>query len=207
MDLAGHGKSGTTRTNYSSTQYSDDIKAVTGQIDQKDIIIVGHSMSGPYVLEVAPSISSAKAIILVDTFKDPEELFSYEQAEEFLFANYREDFKSSVENILPQYLFAKDTPTAVKEQLKNDFLKFDGKTAVKLLEPLYLMDVKKVAGMVKIPVKAINSDNNPTNHDSLTKIFKDFDYISIQGTGHYPMLEKPIEFNKALEELIGRIQS
>jgi pimeloyl-ACP methyl ester carboxylesterase len=205
MELAGHGKSGTTRVKYSSTQYAEDIKAVAGQFDQMDIILIGHSMSGPYVLEASPFITQAKAIILVDTLKDPDLLLSYDKADEFLFKPYRQDFKSAVRNILPQYLFTRETPLAVKEQLENDFLKYDGETAVKLIEPLYLMDAKKIAGNVKIPVRAINSDPDSTNRESLRKIFNDFDYVSIQGTGHYPMLEKPLEFNKALAKLLAKL--
>lgn len=204
MELAGHGKSEKTRTKWSSAQYANDIRTVAGQIVQKDLILVGHSMSGPFVLEAAPFITQAKAIILVDTFKDPDQLLSYEKADEFLFKPYRQDFKSAVRNILPQYLFTRETPLAVKEQLENDFLKYDGETAVKLIEPLYLMDAKKVASNVKIPVRAINSDPDSTNRESLMKLFSDFDYVSIKGTGHYPMLEKPLEFNKALEELLEK---
>ena len=204
MDLAGHGKSDT-RTSYSSTQYAEDVRAVAGDIDHMVIILVGHSMSGPYVLEAAPFIPNAKAIILVDTFKDPDQTLTHEKADELIFTHYRKDFRSAIEKILPQFLYAKETPAAVIEQLKNDFLKYDGKTAIMLIEPLYLIDTKKIASMVKTPVRAINSDLSPTNRDSLLKFIDDYDFLTIHGSGHYPMLEKPAEFNKALENLIEKL--
>lgn len=69
MDLAGHGKSDTTRENWTSEGYADDIKAVADDIQSSEIILVGHSMSGAYVLEAALKIPATKAIVLVDTLK------------------------------------------------------------------------------------------------------------------------------------------
>jgi pimeloyl-ACP methyl ester carboxylesterase len=206
VDLAGHGKSEKTRKNWSSTQYADDIKAVAAKSGKKKIILVGHSMSGPYVMEAAAGIPAAKAVILVDTFKDPDQLITYEQAEEFMFSHYKRDFKSAVENMAPAYLFSKDTPEYVKDSLIKNFLKHDAEIAVKALEPLYRMDVQKVTLQIRIPVMAINSDYTPTNSESLNKIFPGFDYIIIPASGHYPMLEQPLAFNQALEVLLGKLK-
>lgn len=49
----------------------------------------------------------------------------------------------------------------------------------------------------------VNSDMNPTHIDSLKKYCKALvEVVYVQGTGHYPMIEKPVEFNKALETVI-----
>lgn len=205
IDLAGHGKSDKTRQNWTSEQYSDDIKAVINQINSSEIILVGHSMSGAYVLEAFRDLPKVKAIILVDTLKDLDQDFTAEQAEQFLFSNYRKDFKSAVENILPQYLFADQTPAIIKHQLQNEFLQNDSELAINTLKPLYKMDIRKIAQLVDVPVRAINSDATPTNIDSNRKYFKNYRYKTIAGTGHYPMLEKPDEFNAILKELLDEL--
>lgn len=202
LDLAGHGKSGKSRQNWSSALYSDDIKTVAGQISSQDVKLVGHSMSGPYVLEASLSIPKVKAIILVDTLKDPDELLSFEQADEYMFTPYRKDFKSAVENILPEYLFTKTTPVHIRKQLQNEFLKYDGDLAAKLIEPLYKKDIREVAKLVKVPVRSINSDTTPTNIEIIRKYIADFDFVTISGSGHYPMLEHPEEFNRALDKIL-----
>jgi len=207
IDLGGHGKSDKSRKNWTSKQYVDDIKAVALQLNSKEIILVGHSMSGAYVLETALDLPKVKAIIPVDTLKDLNQVFTYEQAEEFILSSYRKDFKSAVENILPQYLFVDSTPEAIKRQLQNEFLQNSPELAVNTIEPLYKMDIQSIARSVRVPVRAINSDAAPTNIENNRKYLTDYDFVTIKGTGHYPMLEKPKEFNKLLDDLIMKLNN
>jgi len=207
IDLGGHGKSDKTRKYWTSKQYVDDIKAVANQISSTEIILIGHSMSGAFVLDASLDLPKVKAIILIDTLKDLNQVFTYEQAEEFIFSNYRKDFKSAVENILPQYLFVVSTPEVVRSQLQNEFLQNSPELAVAALEPLYKMDIQSIAKSVKAPVRAINSDAAPTNIENNRKYLTDYDFVTIKGTGHYPMLEKPDEFNKLLDDLIINLRN
>src|SRR5690606_14270712 len=146
-----------------------------------------------------------KAIILVDTLKDLDQVFTSEQAETFLFSNYRKDFKSAVEDIMPQYLFVASTPPTVKQQLQNEFLENSSELAINALEPLYKMDIKHIAKKINIPVRAINSDATPTNIENNRKYLKDYDFMTITGTGHYPMLENAKKFNELLEKIIEEL--
>ena len=205
IDLGGHGKSDKTRLNWTSKQYSDDLITVINQINASEVILVGHSMSGAFVTEAAVDLPKVKAIILVDTLKDLDDTFDPEQAEEFMFSHYRKDFKSAVENILPLYLFVDETPITIKNQLQKEFLQQDAELAIKALKPLYEMDIRKIAKLMDIPVRAINSDSQPTEIENNRKYFKNYDYRIITGTGHYPMLEKPEEFNKILKEVIEEL--
>ena len=202
MDLPGHGKSVGTRTHWSSSQYAEDIKAVVGQLDSQKIILVGHSMSGAYALEASLLIPRTIAIVLVDTLKDMKDLMDFETANQVLFGLYRRDFRSAVENILPNYLFSGATPPAVQRRIREEFLQYDPEFAINSLEPLYRMDIRRIAGRVNRPVRAINSDFTPTNLENNLTYFRDYQYVNIRGTGHYPMLEKPDEFNRALEQLL-----
>lgn len=205
IDLGGHGKSDKTRLNWTSKQYSDDLITVINQINASEVILVGHSMSGAFVTEAAVDLPKVKAIILVDTLKDLDDTFDPEQAEEFMFSHYRKDFKSAVENILPLYLFVDETPITIKNQLQKEFLQQDAELAIKALKPLYEMDIRKIAKLMDIPVRAINSDSQPTEIENNRKYFKNYDYRIITGTGHYPMLEKPEEFNKILKKVIEEL--
>lgn len=169
------------------------------------VILVGHSMSGAYMLEASINLPKVKAVILVDTLKDLDEELNPEQAEQFMFSHYRKDFKSAVENILPLYLFVEVTPVAIKNQLQKEFFDQDPELAINALKPLYEMDLRTIAKQLDIPVRAINSDSQPTEIENNRKYFKNYDYRVITGTGHYPMLEKPDEFNKILKEVIEEL--
>lgn len=202
IDLGGHGKSDRTRSNWTAKQYAEDIEVVINCIDASEIILVGHSMSGAYALEAKRNLSRVTSIILVDTLKDLDHNFTLEQAEQFLFSEYRKDFKFAVENIMPQYLFSLETPESIKVQLQSEFLQNSAEVAINALKPLYGMDVRNIAKSISVPVRAINSDSTPTNLESNNKYFKNYSYRAIAGTGHYPMLERPNEFNEILKEVL-----
>ncbi|MET4083930.1 pimeloyl-ACP methyl ester carboxylesterase [Pedobacter sp. UYP30] len=205
IDLGGHGKSDKSRKNWTSKQYVDDIIAVIDNLNLTEVVLVGHSMSGGYVLETAINLPKIKAIILVDTLKDLDKLITYEQAEQFMFVHYRSDFKFAVENILPKSLFVENTPIALKQRLQKEFLQNEPELAVNVIEPLYKMEIQKIARSINIPVRAINSDTAPTNIENNRKYLKDYDCTTINGTAHYPMLEKPDEFNSILDTLLKEL--
>lgn len=205
MDLAGHGKSDSLRQEWTSAGYADDIKAVADALNSNEIILVGHSMSGAYVLEASLKIPQVKALILVDTLKNLDEAFTEQQAEEILFTQYMKDFKYAVENFLPQYLFVEQTPADVKERLQHEFLQNAPELAINLLRPLYKTDFNTIAKQVQVPVIAINSDASPTNLEANRKYLKNYDYVIIEGVGHYPMLEKPEEFNTILDNVLKTV--
>lgn len=201
LDLAGHGEAGKSREVWSSEQYANDIVAVAKSLPSKNLILIGHSMSGAYATEAAVQIPNVKALILVDTLTDLDQMMSIEQANQ-IFDVYRRDFKEAVENILPQYLFTNETPPKIKAQLQKEFLTYDSDFAVKALEPLFKTDVREFASSLKIPVRAINSDMEKTNTENNRKYFHDYDYTLIKGSGHYPMLERPEEFNLILDKIL-----
>lgn len=205
IDLGGHGASGTTRQHWTAEQYADDIKTVVHQINTPDIILVGHSMSGAYVLEASIGLPKVKAIVIVDTLKDLDQVFTPEQAEEILFSHYRKDFKSAIEDVLSPHLFVEETPLPIKKQLQTEFIEHGASLAINALKPLYEMDVRKIAQRVTVPVRAINSDAHPTAIENNRNYFKNYDYSVIAGTGHYPMLEKPDAFNIILKDVLEEL--
>jgi pimeloyl-ACP methyl ester carboxylesterase len=202
IDLAGHGKSGKERRDWTGERYADDIIAVINQIDSERIVLVGHSMAGAYVLDAALLSSKVKTIVLVDTLKDLDQLMTIQQAEEQLFAIYRTNFRDAVENLLPKFLFCDSTPEPIRKQLLKEFLGNDPEFAVKAIEPLYKMDIRELAKRIEVPVRAINSTLTPSNRENNQKYFRDFDFVSIPDTGHYPMLEKPEVFNDLLQKVL-----
>jgi sigma-B regulation protein RsbQ len=204
VDLPGHGRSDKTRTAWSASQYADDIAAACAGFD--DVILVGHSMSGAYVCEAAPRIPQTRAVILVDTLKDLEQIMPPEQVAEVL-AMYRRDFRGAVENVLPKYLYSTDTPPDVRARIQAEFLAADPALAVAVIEPLYRMDLRETARRVAVPVRAINADYTPTNAEANRRYFRDYAAEIVARAGHYPMLERPAEFTAALDRVLDQLTS
>lgn len=205
IDLPGHGASDKARTTWSAAQYADDIKAVTDELAAPDLVLVGHSMSGAYVVEAAPRIASTRAVIVIDTLKNLDQLIAPEQAAQLL-ALYRTDFRAAVENVLPQHLFSPHTPPEVRARVQAEFLASDPVLAVHIIEPLYKMDIREAARRVTVPVRALNADFTPTNVEANRRYFRDYACETIPQSGHYPMLERPDELNRALDRVLRALR-
>ncbi len=61
-----------------------------------------------------------------------------------------------------------------------------------------------------VPLRAINGDLFPVDGEGCRRIKPDFEFVVMKHMGHYPMLERPEEFNAhvagVIEELSGRWQ-
>lgn len=201
MDLPGHGKSSAFRS-YSSDIYIDSIKAILQLARAEKVYIVAHSMAALFALEAVLGLTCVRGIVLVDTLKNIEKHMNYSQADELLFKNYRTDFKNAIKNLLPQFLFTKDTPVQVRRKILKEFSKVESKDAIALIEPLYRLDACQIAKKNTLPVWAINSDSSPTNEMVNRKYLSDYKVWNLSKTGHYPMLEIPDQFNRCLKEVL-----
>ena len=84
----------------------------------------------------------------------------------------------------------------------------DSVIAIKVLRSLIDVSQKERDMMQQLEHKLylVNSDTDTTHIDSLQKYCKaSAEVVYVHGTGHYPMIEKPAEFNAALEKVIKMI--
>ena len=70
------------------------------------------------------------------------------------------------------------------------------------MESLIRFDYASSLGKLSIPVRGINGDLSPTDIEGNRNIYINFDAVIIDSTGHFPHLERPEQFNKALSEMI-----
>ncbi len=61
------------------------------------------------------------------------------------------------------------------------------------------------ARKLTVPLRAINGDLYPTNLEAARKVKPDFDAIVMKHMGHYPMLERPEEFNRHVAEVVASL--
>jgi pimeloyl-ACP methyl ester carboxylesterase len=57
---------------------------------------------------------------------------------------------------------------------------------------------------IKSPVITVNGDLWPVNYEANRRHMRSFDAIVIEGADHFLMMNRPGEFNRALEEAIRR---
>lgn len=212
IDLGGHGKSGTQRNHWSIEDFGNDVLAVIDSLNLNKVILVGHSMSGDVILDVAYKIPErVVGFIGIDNFKDvgmvltPEQ---HKQVNDFVNA-LNINYKQVVSAYTRSSLFPKDyKDSASVNRVVKDIANTDSVVAAKSLVGLFEFTSKETALLKELdkPIHLIVSDYTPTATDSLAKYAKaGYGVKTINGVGHYPMIENPEAFNKALAETLNEI--
>lgn len=208
LDLPGFGKSGRNRESWTVEEYGNDVTAVLTQLNLKNVVLIGHSMSGAIVVEAAhKNPSQVIGVVGVDNFTNfgaevsPELKKEISEAYKALRTNYRE----IVLQYANQSLFSPSTDSAVRKRVIRDFTTVDSVIAVDVLETndKYPTDEKLKA--LRKPIYLINSSYHRTDTLGFIKYKVPYYLFYVGPTGHYPMIENPEEFNKQLEKVIQEI--
>jgi len=211
IDLPGFGLSGKNRTTWNFDEYTEDIKAVIEQLHLKNVILLGHSMSGDLILNVSNKYPRLVAgIVGVDNLHEPGAPMSAEQQKETVafFDMLSSGFDSTVNKYMTQSLFQPSTDTAIVNRVMNNVFTADSAIATSVLQSLVEISQKEKQLMQGLSHKLylLNSDVVPVKTDSLAKYCsKAFHAEWVHATGHYPMIEKPGEFNAALQNILHSI--
>jgi pimeloyl-ACP methyl ester carboxylesterase len=206
IDLPGFGNSGKNRSSWSVKDYARDIATVIRGLDLKNVILIGHSMSGAIVVQAAlDSPAMVRGIIGIDNFKDFGTAETPEAKEENkkFFAAARSHYTATITPFLNKVLFSASTDSAIRTRVVQDILRSDSVIALACLEQSGISNEKVIS--LKRPLYLLNSDYTPTDTASLKKDHVEFHLLTIHGTGHYPMIEKPGEFNELLDQAIRMI--
>ena len=206
IDLPGHGESGQGRKNWSVESYGDDVKRVVEKLNLKRVVLIGSSMGGPIALEATRQMPErVVAIVPVDTLHNVENRLPPEQLEE-VYKQLRADYKGAITGFLNQLFFSPNTPDAVKSRIVSEVTSRPPELAIAILQGIFAYDSAPALREIKVPIRAINADMNPTAVEVNRKYAPQFDVVLIKGTGHYPMLEDPKRFNEMLAEVLRNLR-
>jgi len=211
LDLPGFGRSGKNRTDWTFEQYADDINEFIKTEKLKNVILIGHSMSGDILLLMDTKYPrSVIGIVGIDNLKRPGVKLLEEESKqiESFFAMMDSSFSGTVEVYTRQNLFPPSADTSIVNRVIKDFKMNDSVIAMKVLRSLFDVSQKErdMMQQLKHTLYLVNSDGDTTHIDSLKKYCKaSAEVVYVQGTGHYPMIEKPAEFNAALEKVTRMI--
>jgi pimeloyl-ACP methyl ester carboxylesterase len=202
LDLAGHGRSGRDRKAWTMASLGEDVKAVADALALPRVVLVGHSMGGPVVLEAARRLGDrVSGIVLVDTLLDVERRTPPQEAEAFA-RQLQADYKGVTVFMANEYLFAPATSPAVRERVLGRGTAMDPATSIALLRESWSYDPVAALREIQAPVRAINADKFPTNLEANRRHMPGYTAEIIAGSGHYPMLEFPGRFGEALARAI-----
>ncbi len=207
IDLAGHGRSGSERENYTMEAFGQDVKAVVESIGAEKVVLIGHSM-GALVIAEAARLMPEKVIglVAVDDLQNVEYPLGEEQFKEMT-APFKEDFKQGVRGFVTGMLRSDNSP--VNEWVISDMSLADPKVALSAINGSlggYLTgDVAKRFDGLDVPVVAVNADLWPTDVEANRRHIRNFELIELTGLDHFLMLKAPERFNPALEQAVKMI--
>ena len=203
LDLPGHGESGLNRKKWGIPEFGADVKAVIEAEKLKNVIIFGNSLGGPVAIEAALLLPDrVLGVVGVDTFQvlntriTPEEA---KQRAEF----FRRDFAGALKQMV-RMLFHADADPALIAEAESRM----GGTSPEAAHAMLLSFAGyegAVASRLTVPLRAINGDLYPTDVEGNRKVKADFDAVIMKHMGHYPMLERPTEFNNRVTEIVASL--
>ncbi|HEY7962619.1 MAG TPA: alpha/beta hydrolase [Steroidobacteraceae bacterium] len=205
MNLAGHGASGSNRSDWSIANYAQDVAAVARDIPNRQLVLVGHSMGGAVVLAATPLLGDRViGIIAVEALRTvglpPLKARDIEQR----VAPFRADFIGATRHMVTTSLFPKDADHLLVQKVAYDMSLEPAAVAVPSMQALLAMDFAPLLPAIHVPVYAINSDLVPTDAARISKALPDFS-LDVLGHSHFPMLEAPQRFNARLLQDLGAI--
>jgi pimeloyl-ACP methyl ester carboxylesterase len=204
LDLAGHGESGTNRAKWGLPEFGADVKAVADAEKLKHMIVFGNSLGGPVAIEAALLMPGRVAgVVGIDTFQSLEYKFTPEEARQRAEA-FRKDYAGSVKE-MTKALFHADADPAIMADAERRMARTSPDVAYGMFIGLGGYDTAVSAKRLTVPLRAINGDLYPTDLAGVRKIKPDFDAIVMTHMGHYPMLERPEEFNKHVAEIVAEL--
>lgn len=201
LDLPGHGESGLDRKKWGIPEFGADVKAVIDAEKLKSVIIFGNSLGGPVAIEAALLLPGrVLGVVGVDTFQRLDYRITPEEAEQRA-ESFQRDFAGALKQMVKMLFHADADPSLVAEAERR-MAGTSPEAAHAIFLSLAGYDEGAAVRRLTAPLRAINGDLFPTDVVGNRKVKADFDAVIMKHMGHYPMLERPEEFNSQVAEVV-----
>jgi pimeloyl-ACP methyl ester carboxylesterase len=182
------------------------VRTVADALKLKRVVLVGNSLGGPVALEAAALLPGrAIGVVGVDTLHDATQRIpdadSRARADAF-----RKDFSGSC-HAMVEALFHPGAEGELKAWAEKAMCSTPRPMAAGMMESFAGYDLARAFRGAGVPIRAINGDLWPTRIEVNRAVTPDFDAVIMKGAGHYPMLERPTEFNRLLLEIVTALES
>lgn len=209
LDLGGHGASGASRDEWTIESFAGDVMAVLESLDLRDAILVGHSMGGPVVAEVAlRAPERVRAVVGVDTYQYVGARWLQGQGVATLVAPLKNDFRGTAAGWVRDMFTSSSDPALVQAVLEGmiEGPPTVGVPATESMFTWYRDRAVEVLRAIEQPLWTINSSEYVgTNVAALRSNVPGIEVRIVDGVGHFVMLEAPESFNRALDEVLAAI--
>ena len=208
LDLAGHGHSGTARSQYTMRSFGEDVRAVTTATGSRSVILIGHSMGGTVIAEAARLMPNRViGLIGIDTLENIEYPMTREELEKMI-GPLEMDFRTGSRQFVAE-MISPHTDLQLREWILADMSAAPPAVAVSAMKEMmsqYITgDAAKIFDRIRIPVVTVNGDLWPINYEANRRHMFSFDAIVLKEADHFLMMNRAKDFNLALEKAIHTI--
>jgi pimeloyl-ACP methyl ester carboxylesterase len=200
VDMAGHGRSGRKRQQWTLAAFGEDVRAVVEALDLHRVVVIGSSMGGSIGLEAARIMPDRViAVIGIDTLKNATAKVDTEARDAFV-RSIKSDFAPACQGMM-KLLFHEDADSTLVEEVRQMMCEPQTPVPAAFLDAFDGYDEAAAFRAAKVPIRSINGDLHPTNIEG-NQTLADYDAVIMQNAGHYPMLERPAELNRLLATML-----
>jgi pimeloyl-ACP methyl ester carboxylesterase len=207
MDLPGHGHSDKLPAAYSMDYFAGAVLAVMHDAGVDKATFVGHSMGGPVIYRVyeqAPE--KVAALVVVDGFLRRPRV-TPGQAEEFIARFRTPDYREHTRQFFGP-MFPVPGTEALRNQVLSEMLATPQRVMLGAMEGMFGPDQPDWdLKAVNAPVLVINAKGPMWDADDknyVRSLSPQTDYRVMEGVGHWLMLERPVEFNALLTDMLRK---
>jgi pimeloyl-ACP methyl ester carboxylesterase len=204
LDLAGHGASGQERIQWTIPAFGQDVVAVVEHLGLSQVVLIGHSLGGPTIVEAARHLPTAViGLVGVDTWSNIEQTRTPEQVAAAV-APFRANFAQTARAVA-RTLFVPTSEPALVERVVAAMTATPSQIGISTAEALASNGRNLREGLqeIKAPMIAINADTFGAPNVEMAER-QGIEVVLMSGVGHFVMLEDPQTFNRLLDAAVRR---
>ena len=208
LDLAGHGQSGAGRTAWTMEAFGQDVAAVVEKLDLTNVVLVGHGMGGPVILEAAKLIPErAIGLVGADSFNDLYMEGMSEEKIRLALLPYQDNHQEQIREHVRLTWFSPNSDHDIMSEIILDMIKTPKDVALGSLEELLRYDAAESLKQVQLDVRGVQTTHQDVSYDVTQTHAKSIWIEYLDGLGHFIMLEDAQAFNHHLANYINEFVS
>jgi pimeloyl-ACP methyl ester carboxylesterase len=201
LDLPGHGRSSAPES-VRIPALADAVGRVLDELGIDRSVLVGHSAGAAVAIALAGRRANQVAgLLLLDPVGDQRRV-PPDEMEPFLESLRSPDYEATIEAYWGSILVNADSTVAAG--VLRDLRATSSETVIGVLEALLTYDPIADLGRYDGPVLSVITHLNQAPY-SLHNLVDDLPVIAVDGTSHWPQLDRPAEVNRIVDEFLEAI--
>lgn len=204
IDLPGHGRSDKPKVTYSMEYFAQAVDAVMRHAKVKRAVLVGHSMGTPIARQFYRKYpEKTLAIVIVDGSLRP---FGDKAMLDRMIAGLRGPTYRETINQMFTMMNGPNLPTEARERINASTMATPQDVLVSAMEGMADASIWG-EDKINVPVLAVMAKNPffpPNVEESFRVLAPKMEFYMWDGVGHFIMMEKPKEFNEAVQAFLDK---